>query len=86
MGAGIAGLTAAALLARSGYETTVLERGSGPGGRAGRLEREGFCFDLGPTLLFMPDVFRAAFAACGADFDVEVPMRRLSSNYRLHFS
>jgi phytoene desaturase len=85
VGGGIAGLTAAALLARSGYETTVLERGSGPGGRAGRLERDGFCFDLGPTLLFMPDVFRTAFAACGADFDLEVPMRRLSPNYRLHF-
>jgi phytoene desaturase len=82
----VAGLTAAALLARAGYETTILESGNGPGGRAGRLERDGFCFDLGPTLLFMPDVFRAAFAACGADFDAEVPMQRLSPNYRLHFA
>ncbi|HEY3674357.1 MAG TPA: phytoene desaturase family protein [Candidatus Tumulicola sp.] len=86
VGAGVAGLVAAALLARSGYETTVVESASAPGGRAGRLERDGFCFDLGPTLLFMPDVFRAAFAACGADFDVEVPMRRLSPNYRLQFA
>jgi phytoene desaturase len=85
VGAGVAGLTAAALLARSGYETTVIERGDGPGGRAGRLERDGFHFDLGPTLLFMPDVFRAAFAACGADFDRAVPLRRLSPNYRLQF-
>ncbi|HEY1428418.1 MAG TPA: phytoene desaturase family protein [Candidatus Tumulicola sp.] len=86
VGAGVAGLTAAALLARSGYETTVLERSDAPGGRAGRLQRDGFTFDLGPTLLFMPDVFRAAFAACGADFDRSVSLERLSPNYRLHFA
>jgi phytoene desaturase len=85
VGAGVAGLTAAALLAHSGYETTVVERSSSPGGRAGRMERDGFSFDLGPTLLFMPDVFRSAFAACGADFDREVPLERVSPNYRLHF-
>jgi len=86
VGAGIAGLTAAARLAKEGYATTLLEKGADAGGRAGRLEREGFRFDLGPTLLFMPDVFRAAFAACGADFDREVPLARLPVNYRLHFA
>lgn len=86
VGAGVAGLTAAARLAAEGYATTILEKASAAGGRAGRLERDGFRFDLGPTLLFMPDVFRAAFAACGGDFDREVPLARLPVNYRLHFA
>ncbi len=86
VGAGVAGLVAAARLAREGYATTLLEKGAAAGGRAGRFERDGFRFDLGPTLLFMPDVFRAAFAACGASFDREVPMTRLAINYRLNFA
>ncbi|HET7813815.1 MAG TPA: phytoene desaturase family protein [Candidatus Baltobacteraceae bacterium] len=84
-GAGVAGLTAAALLARSGFAVTLLEKNSYPGGRAAQLQLDGFRFDLGPTLLFMPDVFRKAFAQCGADFDREVPCTRLDPNYRLHF-
>lgn len=84
-GAGVAGLTAAALLGRSGFEVTLLEKNGYPGGRAAQLQHDGFRFDLGPTLLFMPDVFRAAFAACGGDFDCEVPCTRLNPNYRLTF-
>jgi phytoene desaturase len=85
VGAGVAGLTAAALLASAGYRTTLLEKGGSPGGRAEQVRRDGFTFDLGPTLLFMPDVFRSAFAACGGDFDRDVPIARLATNYRLHF-
>ena len=45
VGAGIAGLATAALLAREGHEVTVLERGERVGGRAGTVERGGFRFD-----------------------------------------
>ena len=85
VGAGVAGLTAAALLAHHGYDVTVVEKTSGPGGRAAQTTWDGFTFDLGPTLLFMLDVYRTAFAAWGGDFDREVPTVRLRPNYRLHF-
>lgn len=52
VGAGIAGLTAAARLAYAGYETTIFEKGDRVGGRAAQATWEGFIFDLGPTLLF----------------------------------
>lgn len=85
IGAGVAGLTAAALLARNGYATAVLEKAEAPGGRARQAVWDGFTFDLGPTLLFMPDIYRAAFAAWGGDFDREVPMVRLEPNYRVSY-
>lgn len=85
VGAGIAGLTAAAQLAHRGYGVTVYEKTASPGGRAAQATWDGFTFDLGPTLLFMLDVYRTAFASWGGDFDREVPTVRLRPNYRLHY-
>ncbi|MEO8908120.1 MAG: FAD-dependent oxidoreductase, partial [Microbacteriaceae bacterium] len=42
IGAGIAGLATAALLAREGFAVTVLEAQSEPGGRAGSWQCDGF--------------------------------------------
>ncbi len=86
VGAGVAGLTAAALLAHRGYRVSLFEKQSVPGGRAASMTEEGFTFDLGPTLLFMPDVYRETFALWGGDFDREVPMQRLRPNYRLNYA
>jgi C-3',4' desaturase CrtD len=49
IGAGVSGLTAAALLARAGARILVLERHSVPGGCASFYQREGFRFDVGAT-------------------------------------
>lgn len=85
IGAGIAGLTAAAQLAHAGYDVNIFEMQAMPGGRAAQAEWDGFRFDLGPTLLFMLDVYRTAFAQWGGDFDAEVPTMRLRPNYLLHY-
>ena len=85
IGAGIAGLTAAAQLAHRGYDVQVFEKQAIPGGRAAQAQWDGFRFDLGPTLLFMLDVYRTAFASWGGDFDLEVPTLRLRPNYTLHY-
>lgn len=50
IGAGVGGLTAAALLARSGFDVTVLEAHVYPGGCAGTFYHKGFRFDAGATL------------------------------------
>ena len=49
IGAGIGGLTTAALLARRGYSVLVLEQAAVPGGCASTFKRRGFTFDVGAT-------------------------------------
>ncbi len=49
IGAGIGGLTAAALLARRGYQVRVFDQAIVPGGCASTFKRRGFTFDVGAT-------------------------------------
>ena len=51
IGAGLSGMTAAALLQRRGCRTVVLEAHAAPGGCAGFYRRRGFSFDVGATTL-----------------------------------
>jgi phytoene dehydrogenase-like protein len=48
VGGGLAGLTAAALLAQNGQRVVVLERGEALGGRAITHVKDGFHLNLGP--------------------------------------
>ncbi|RLT45603.1 MAG: FAD-dependent oxidoreductase [Chloroflexi bacterium] len=50
VGAGIGGLTSAAILARQGYDVTVLEAHIYPGGCAGTFYHQGYRFEAGATL------------------------------------
>ncbi|WP_373502637.1 1-hydroxycarotenoid 3,4-desaturase CrtD [Aestuariivirga sp.] len=65
IGAGIGGLSAAALLASRGEEVLVLERAASPGGKMRRLEVGGHLIDGGPTVLTMRWVFEQIFAEAG---------------------
>ncbi len=49
VGAGIGGLTAAALLAHRGYQVQVFDQAIVPGGCASTFKRQGFTFDVGAT-------------------------------------
>ncbi len=85
IGAGLAGLAAACHLTGRGFDVTVVERESVPGGRAGQLSRDGFTFDTGPTVLTMRNLVADALAAVEADIDTCLPMRRLDPAYRARF-
>ena len=52
VGGGLAGLTAAATIARTGRAVTVLEGGEHLGGRARTRRRDGFDLNLGPHALY----------------------------------
>jgi phytoene desaturase len=82
IGAGLAGLAAAAQLVGDGHDVVVVERGADPGGRAGILSADGFAFDTGPTVLTMPHLLDRAFARLGRDREQDLPLLRLDPAYR----
>jgi phytoene desaturase len=73
-------------LGGKGYRVTVIDRLDSPGGRATAVRRGGHRFDLGPTLVTAPQVFRDLWAATGRDFDRDVDLRPLDPFYRIRFA
>ena len=67
VGAGLGGLSAALRLAGAGRKVTVVERESVPGGRNGLLQRDGYSFDTGPSVLTMPSLIQDALSCVGED-------------------
>lgn len=85
IGAGIGGLVAATHLAKHGMKVTVLEKNSRPGGRCDRISRDGHHFDTGPTLLVMPLLYEAEFAALGTSMREMLELQRVDPTYHLIF-
>ncbi|HET6816264.1 MAG TPA: phytoene desaturase family protein [Mycobacteriales bacterium] len=65
IGGGVGGLAGAARLARFRHEVVLLERAPTFGGKVGLLERDGFSFDTGPSLLTLPATLRDLFMKTG---------------------
>ncbi|CAL9356052.1 zeta-carotene-forming phytoene desaturase [Streptomyces sp. enrichment culture] len=86
VGAGLAGLSAALHLLGAGRRVTVVERDPLPGGRAGRMELDGYRIDTGPTVLTMPDLADEPFAAVGDRLGERVDLLPLHPAYRARFA
>jgi phytoene desaturase len=86
VGAGFAGLAAALHLAGRGREVTVVERENWPGGRAGRLDVDGYRLDTGPTVLTMPDIIDETFAAVGETSSARMDLLDVDPAYRAQFA
>ena len=85
IGAGFGGLATAALLANEGHDVTLIEKNSGPGGRARRLESEGFTFDMGPSWYLMPEIFEQFFEHFDKKPEDFYELERLNPGYKLLF-
>lgn len=85
IGAGIGGIVAATHLAQHGLKVVVVEKNSHAGGRCDRISRDGHHFDTGPTLLVMPLLYEAEFAALGASMRERLDLQRVDPTYHLVF-
>lgn len=81
IGAGLGGLAAAMRLGAKGYRVTVLDKLEVVGGRGSSITENGHRFDLGPTIVTVPEVFRKLWKVCGRDFDADVDLRPLDPFY-----
>lgn len=86
IGAGIAGLCAAARLAHQGFSVTVYEKNDSPGGRCAAIDEQGFHFDMGPTVLLVPSVLEELYADLGFDMHSELQITSVKPTNRIHFS
>ncbi|MFC4425163.1 phytoene desaturase family protein [Deinococcus navajonensis] len=63
IGAGIGGLSLGIRLQSLGFDTTILERLDGPGGRGYQKRTpDGYVFDMGPTVITVPHFIEELFA------------------------
>jgi len=85
IGSGFAGLATATCLADRGYDVTVLEKNSVPGGRARQFKEAGFTFDMGPSWYWMPEVFDEYFELFGKKTADYYDLKRLDPSYSIYF-
>ncbi|NKE04014.1 phytoene desaturase family protein [Mesobacillus selenatarsenatis] len=85
IGGGLGGLSAAISLAQAGYDVSLYEKNEHIGGKLNRLEQDGFGFDLGPSILTMPQVFEKLFSASGKSMKDYVPIEKLDHQWRSFF-
>ena len=83
VGAGVGGLSIAALLADSGREVSVVEKNSAPGGRARFYRESGYVFDMGPSWYLMPDIYEKYFNDLGLGIDDCYELVRVDPSYRV---
>ena len=85
IGAGLGGLSAAMRLGSNGYSVTVIDRLDRVGGRGSSVTKNGFRFDLGPTILTVPQVFEKLWKDCGKDFAGDVELVPLDPFYEIRW-
>ena len=82
VGGGMGGLLAAIRLRASGHDVTVVERLPTLGGKLATYERDGYTFDIGPSLLTLPALIDEVFQLVGTSLNDHVQLHRLDPQFR----
>lgn len=85
VGAGIAGLATGIRLLSKGYDVELYEKESMVGGKMHQINENGFKFDVGPTIIMMPHIYKEVFEVAGKNPDDYIPMTQLDPIYTLNF-
>ena len=72
-------------LGAKGYAVTVIDRLDRAGGRGSSVTENGHRFDLGPTIVTVPQVFEELWSECGEDFHKDVDLRPLDPFYEIRW-
>jgi diapolycopene oxygenase len=85
VGGGLGGLAAACTLAARGHAVTLFEASPWLGGKAAVLSEAGFRFDMGPTILTIPNILHRIFAEAGRKLEDYLLLVRLDPQWRCFF-
>ena len=85
IGAGLGGLSAAISLASEGFAVELVEKNDKVGGKLNIMTKDGFTFDLGPSILTMPHVFETLFTRVGKNMADYVGIEKVEPHWRNFF-
>ena len=85
IGSGFGGLAAAIRLQARGMHVTLLEKNAKVGGHASQLVKDGYTFDMGPSIITAPDLIQGVFACAGVRMEDYLDLVKLDPFYRIYF-
>jgi diapolycopene oxygenase len=85
VGGGLGGISAALSLAADGYDVELFEKNDHVGGKLNVLQKEGFSFDLGPSILTLPTCFERLFERHGHRMADYVTIKPVTPHWRNFF-
>ncbi|WP_018248882.1 phytoene desaturase family protein [Orenia marismortui] len=85
IGAGLGGISAAISLATEGFEVELYEKNDKIGGKLNILKKNGFSFDLGPSISTLPHIFEGLFTKAGRRMDDYLELEEIKLQWRSFF-
>lgn len=85
IGGGLAGLASAVELASHGVGVTIVERNAHLGGKMNVLSERGYTFDMGPTIITLPQVLRGIIRRSGRRPEDWINLVNLDPQWRCHY-
>lgn len=85
IGGGLAGLAAGVELGAAGARVSLVERNTHLGGKMNVLTEKGFTFDMGPTIITLPQVLLGIIERSGRDPDERIRLVRLDPQWRCFY-
>ena len=85
IGAGLGGISAAIMLRINGYEVLVFDKNEKIGGKLNYVKEKGYSFDLGPSILTLPQYFRKLFKVAGKNMEDYITIQKVRPHWRNFF-
>ena len=85
IGSGFGGLALAVRLLGRGYKVTIFEKQEKVGGHAYQLKKDGYTFDMGPSLITATDIIDDVFKSVGEKREDYLEYIPLDPYYRIYF-
>lgn len=85
IGSGLGGISSAISLASEGYNVEIFEKNDKIGGKLNFLERDGFKFDLGPSIFTMPHIFNELFKKTNRKMEDYFTLKPVNPHWRNFF-
>ncbi len=85
IGSGIGGIASAIRLKAKGFDVSIYEKNSYAGGKLSEINKDGFRFDTGPSLLTLPELIKELFILTNKNPDDYITFEKLNSSCKYFY-